>query len=155
MAAYPPEDRVDHPELQGPPTERMVPDTERKLPTSRNTVLILSLVSAVLTIVGGVVAFPMDNETVGLVIVIVGAVCGMIAMFMAYGDARTGMATPIVATATAVIIASVIFMNTDPVEQELDEARDDVAPAITGTPTTLPEDPAEIVDPEPEDNLPQ
>lgn len=155
MAAYPPEDRVDHPDLQGPPTERLVPDTERTLPTSRNTVLILSFLSALLTIAGGIVAFPMDNENLGLILAAIGAVLGLIAIFMAYGDARTGMGTPIVATITAGIIALIIAMNTDAVEDEIEDAGDATLPGVTTAPATMPADPAEIIDPEPEDALPE
>ena len=152
MAAYPPEDRVDHPDIQSPPTERLVPDTERTLPTSRNTVLVLSFVAVVLLIAAIAVAFGMHNQTVGLILAIAAAVVGAIGIMMAYGDARTGMATPIIATITAAIVAIIIGLNTDKAKDKLDRTRDNLNENIVGTPTTVPEDPAEIVDPQPADH---
>ena len=32
---YPSRDRTDHPEIQAPPTERLVPEDERVLPTAK------------------------------------------------------------------------------------------------------------------------
>jgi hypothetical protein len=150
MAAYPPEDRVDHPDIQSPPTERLVPDTERTLPTSRNTVLVLSFVAVALLIAAIAVAFGMHNATVGLVLAIAAAVVGAIGIMMAYGDARTGMATPILATITAAIVAIIIGFNTSEAKQKIDNTRDNLNEKIVGTPTTVPADPAEIIDPKPE-----
>ena len=36
---YPANDRVDHPEIQAPPTERLVPEDQRTLPTAKKTVV--------------------------------------------------------------------------------------------------------------------
>jgi hypothetical protein len=47
---YPARDRTDHPEIQAPPTERLVPEDERVLPTAKKSVLLFSAVSALLSI---------------------------------------------------------------------------------------------------------
>ena len=36
--SYPIEDRIDHPEIQAPPTERLVPETERTLRLVRSSI---------------------------------------------------------------------------------------------------------------------
>ena len=152
--AYPPEDRVDHPDIQSPPTERLVPDTERTLPTSRNTVLILGIVSVILIIAAAFFAYGVGNKTLGLICGIAAFVLAGVATMMAYGDARTGMVTPALATITAGILSLVIGLDLAGTDEELRDTSNNLAPTITGTPTTVPADPAEIIDPEPEDAQP-
>ncbi len=144
--SYPTEDRVDHPEIQAPPTERLVPEDERTLPTAKKTVLLLSTVSAILSIVGGFVCFQFDNEMVGLILAVLGLVAGIIAWMMAYGDARTGSVTPALATITAALFCVVIGMDLADVEDAADDPDAVVVPG-TGGEMTIPEDPAAIVEP--------
>src|SRR4051795_6220882 len=115
---YPTRDRVDHPEIQAPPTERLVPDDERVLPTAKKTVLLLSAVSALLAIMGGFVNFRMDNELVGLILAIAGLVAGIVAWMMAYGDARTGAIPPAVATITAAVFCVIIGFDLADVDKK-------------------------------------
>ena len=145
---YPARDRVDHPEIQAPPTERLVPESERTLPTAKNTVLVLSAVSALLSIAGGFVSFQIDNELLGLILAILGLVAGAIAWMMAYGDARTGSVTPAVATITAVIFCVIIGMDLADVEDAAENPNTTIVAPGTGGQITIPEDPAAIVDPD-------
>ena len=142
--SYPPHDRVDHPEIQSPPTERLVPETERTLPTSKHTVLVLSIVSAALLIAGGVVGFQMDNELIGLILALLGVVAGIVAWMMAAGDARTGSVTPALATITAAIMSVILGMDLADVEDAAENPAAVVVPG-TGGQMTIPQDPADIV----------
>ncbi len=142
--SYPPSDRVDHPELQSPPTERLVPEDQRTLPTAKKTVLLLSAVSAALSIAGGFVCFQLDNALLGLILALLGLVAGVFAWMMAHGDARAGSITPAVATITAAIFCVVIGMDLADVE---DVDADTVIVPGTGGEMTIPEDPAAIVEP--------
>ncbi len=151
---YPSQDRVDHPEIQSPPTERLVPEDERTLPSARKTVLVLSTVSAVLAIAGGFVCFQLDNEMLGLVLAILGVIAGAIAWMMAYGDARASSVTPAVATITAVIFCIVIGMDLADVEDAANNPDNVVVPG-TGGEMIIPEDPAAIIDPDRENTAPQ
>jgi hypothetical protein len=143
---YPARDRVDHPEIQAPPTERLVPEDERTLPTAKKTVLLLSTVSAILAIAGGFVSFQLDNELVGLILAILGLVAGIVAWMMAHGDARTGSVTPAVATITAAIFCVIIGLDLADVD---DAARDTTNTVVApgGGNVAIPEDPAAIVEP--------
>jgi hypothetical protein len=142
--SYPIEDRIDHPELQSPPTERLVPETERTLPTSKNTVLALSIVSAVCAIAGGFVNFQLDNAMVGLILAVVGLIAGIVAWVMAYGDARTGAITPALATITAAIFCVIIGLDLADVEDAADRVNTTVV--APGGAVNVPEDPAAIVE---------
>ncbi len=144
---YPAQDRVDHPELQSPPTERLVPEDQRTLPTAKKTVLLLSTLSAILSIVGGFVCFQLDNEMLGLILAILGLVAGVVAWVMARGDARTGSVTPAVATITAALFCVVIGMDLADVEDAAQNPDTVIVPG-TGGEMTIPQDPAAIVDPD-------
>lgn len=144
---YPAGDRVDHPEIQSPPTERLVPEDERTLPTAKKTVLVLSAVSAALSIAGGFVCFKADNEMLGLILAILGVVAGAVAWMMAYGDARASSVTPAVATITALVFCVVIGMDLADVEDAANDPNTVVVPGAGGE-MTIPEDPAAIVDPD-------
>ena len=145
--SYPIEDRVDHPEIQAPPTERLVPEDQRTLPTAKKTVLLLSTVSAILSIAGGFVNFQLDNALLGIILAGLGLIAGVIAWMMAHGDARTGSVTPAVATITAAIFCIVIGMDLADVEDAAANPDTVVVPG-TGGQMTIPEDPAAIVDPD-------
>ncbi|HEV2293532.1 MAG TPA: hypothetical protein VGR35_06725 [Tepidisphaeraceae bacterium] len=153
--SYPPPDRVDHPEIQSPPTERLVPEDERRLPTAKKPVLVLSIVSAVLSIAAGFVCFQLENELLGLILAILGLVAGAVAWMMAYGDARTGSVTPAVATITAIIFCIIIGMDLADVE-DATETPDTVIVPVPGTAgeMAIPEDPAAIIDPDMADDAP-
>ena len=142
--SYPIEDRIDHPEIQAPPTERLVPETERTLPTSKNTVFALSVISAVCAIAGGFVNFQLDNALVGLILAVIGLVAGIVAWVMAYGDARTGAITPALATITAAIFCVIIGLDLADIDKKAAEAR----PAIVSPQgaTEVPQDPAAIIE---------
>ena len=142
--SYPIEDRIDHPELQSPPTERLVPETERTLPTSKNKVFALSVISAVCAIAGGFVNFQLDNAMAGLILAVVGLVAGIFAWVMAVGDARTGAITPALATITAAIFCVIIGLDLADIDKKAAEAR----PAIVSPQgaTHVPQDPAAIVE---------
>jgi hypothetical protein len=141
---YPIDDRIDHPELQAPPTERLVPETERTLPTSKNTVLVLSVVSAVCAIAGGFVNFQLDNALVGLILAIVGLIAGIFAWVMAVGDARTGAITPAIATITAAIFSVIIALDFADIEEKGPTVSPDIRNSV---PANVPENPAAIVEP--------
>lgn len=144
--SYPPSDRVDHPEIQSPPTERLVPEDERTLPTAKKTVLLLSAVSAAFSIAGGFVCFQLDNELLGMILALLGLVAGVFAWMMAHGDARAGSVTPAVATITAAIFCVVIGMDLADVEDVANDPDRAIVPG-TGGEMTIPEDPAAIVEP--------
>lgn len=154
MAAYPPEDRVDHPDLQSPPTERLVPDTDRALPTARNTVLVLSMITTVLVVAAVAAAYAADRKTIGLVLAIVAFIVALLAVWMSYGDARSGMATPIIAAITAGVIGAILLIDITGADERARRAGDNLAPTITGTPATVPADPADIIENKPKDNPP-
>jgi hypothetical protein len=140
---YPARDRTDHPEIQAPPTERLVPEDERVLPTAKKSVLLFSAVSALLSIMGGFVSFRMDNELLGLILALAGLVVGIVAWVMAYGDARTGAITPAVATITAVAFCAIIAFDLT-----IAKKAPDLNPVITPSgATTVPENPAAIIEP--------
>lgn len=143
---YPAEDRVDHPEIQSPPTERLVPEDERTVPTAKKTVLLLSTVSAILSIIGGFICFQLDNEMLGLIFAVLGLVAGIIAWMMARGDARAGSVTPALATITAALFCVVIGMDLADVEDAAADPDTVVVPG-TGGEMTIPEDPAAIIEP--------
>ena len=144
---YPARDRVDHPEIQAPPTERLVPEDQRTLPTAKKTVLLLSTVSAILSIAGGFVNFQLDNALLGIILAGLGLIAGVIAWMMAHGDARTGSVTPAVATITAAIFCIIIGMDLADVEDAAANPDTVVVPG-TGGDMTIPQDPAAIVDPD-------
>jgi hypothetical protein len=142
--SYPIDDRIDHPELQSPPTERLVPETERRLPTSKYTVLALSAVSALCAIAGGFVNFQLDNSLVGLILAAVGLIAGIFAWVMAIGDARTGAITPAIATITAAIFCVIIALDF----ADIEDKGPSVSPQIhNSVPAHVPQDPAAIVEP--------
>ena len=145
--SYPIEDRVDHHEIQAPPTERLVPEDQRTLPTAKKTVLLLSTVSAILSIAGGFVNFQLDNALLGIILAGLGLIAGVIAWMMAHGDARTGSVTPAVATITAAIFCIIIGMDLADVEDAAANPDTVVVPG-TGGDMTIPQDPAAIVDPD-------
>lgn len=151
--SYPPSDRADHPEIQSPPTERLVPEDERTLPTAKKPVLALSIVSAVLSIASGFVCFQLENEMLGLILAILGLVAGAVAWMMAHGDARTGSVTPAVATITALIFCVIIGMDLADVEDAAETPDNLVVPG-TGDEMEIPEDPAAIIDPGMADDAP-
>ena len=142
--SYPIQDRVDHPEIQAPPTERLVPETERTLPTSKNTVFALSAISAICAIAGGFVNFQLDNALVGLILAAIGLIAGIVAWVMAVGDARTGAITPALATITAAIFTVIIAFDF----ADIDKKAANMGPIITPAhPTTVPANPAAIIEP--------
>lgn len=141
--SYPIEDRIDHPDIQSPPTERLVPETDRTLPTSKNTVLVLSAVCAVCAIAGGFVNFRLDNALVGLILAVVGLVAGIVAWVMAVGDARTGAITPAIATITAAIFCVIIALDLADIEEKAPSVSPDIRNSV---PANVPEDPAAIVE---------
>jgi hypothetical protein len=143
---YPNRDRIDHPELQAPPTERLVPEDERTLPTSKNSVLMLSAVSALLSIMGGFVSFRMDNELVGLILAIAGLVVGIVAWVMAYGDARTGAITPAVATITAAVFCVIIGFDLADVDKKAANTTNTIIAPGGDAAVAVPQDPAAIVE---------
>ena len=146
---YPARDRTDHPEIQAPPTERLVPEDERTLPTAKKTVLLLSTLSAVLSIAGGFVCFQLENEMLGLILAILGLVAGAVAWVMARGDARTGSVTPAVASITAAVFCVVIGMDLADVEDAAENpSANPITVPGTGGQMAIPEDPAAIVDPD-------
>lgn len=141
---YPSRDRTDHPEIQAPPTERLVPEDERVLPTAKKPVLLLSAISAFFAIMGGFVNFRMDNEMVGLILAVLGLIAGIIAWMMAYGDARTGAITPAIATITAAIFCVIIAFDL----ADVGKKAANMGPVVTPTgATTMPENPAAIIEP--------
>ena len=144
--SYPIDDRIDHPEIQAPPTERLVPETERTLPTSKNTVFALSVISAVCAIAGAFVNFQLDNALIGLILAAIGLVAGIVAWVMAVGDARTGAITPALATITAAIFCVIIALDLADVEDAAERTNTNIV-APGGEPVNVPENPAAIIEP--------
>lgn len=149
MAAYPPVDRTDHPDITANPIEENVPNDQRTLPSSRNTVFLICGIVALLMIVAITLAFAADAEVLAFILTVVGLVLAIVAIFMARGDARVSIATPAVATFCAAALAVVIGLDMAEADDVLEGERGPAA-AITvdGEETaTIPEDPAELAKP--------
>jgi hypothetical protein len=149
-----PEDRRDHPEIYSVPTEETVPNEARALPSDRWTVFIISVIVAVLVVVGIILAFASDIEIAGLVVALIALVLGIIGIIMAYGDARVSTTTPTLAT----IGAGILTLATVFTILGADRSREmDLAPVlgIETAATDPPADPAEIINPDPNEDLPR
>lgn len=142
MSAYPPEDRTDHPQIQANPIEENVPNSEKVVPSSRNTVLLLSILAGVAAIAAVVATKGMRQEVLALILAVAALTLGIIAVVMARGDARASTITPGVVTFFAAIITVVVVLD-------LAEADDAVETGnVPGTTITVPEDPAELAEPQ-------
>jgi hypothetical protein len=145
MAAYPPVDRTDHPEIAASPVEENVPNEARTLPSSRNTVFLVCGIVALLMIVAITLAFGTGAELIGFILTLVALGLGILAILMARGDARVSITMPTVATICAAALALVIGLDL----AEADDALERGPAAITvGTePADIPEDPADLARP--------
>ena len=111
MSAYPPEDRTDHPDVAANPIEANVPNSAKVLPTSRNTVLLLSIAAGIAAVLAVVATKGMRSEMLALVLALAAVVLGAIAIVMARGDARASAITPSVITVMSAIILVVVVMD--------------------------------------------
>ena len=111
MSAYTPEDRTDHPEVAANPIEANVPNSAKTLPTSRNTVLMLSVAAGIAAIGAVIMTKGMRSEVLALVLALAAVVLGGIAVLMARGDARASAITPGIVTIISAIIMVVVIMD--------------------------------------------
>jgi lysylphosphatidylglycerol synthetase-like protein (DUF2156 family) len=130
MAQYSPDERRDHPEIYRVPTEEDVPNSERVVPSSRLTVLVLSGLVCLLIVAAVTVLRMTGNASIALVLAVVGVAAGVLGIILARGDARVSMATPIVATGCAAILAIIVAMDAAEVDEALEGA--EPASAIIG-----------------------
>jgi len=120
MSAYSPEDRTDHPDVAANPIEANVPNEAKTLPSSKGTVLLLSLAAGAAAIIAIVVDKMMGAEVLALVLALAAVVVGAIAIVMARGDARASAITPGIITVAAAIIAIVVLMDVMEVDDALE-----------------------------------
>ena len=111
MSAYTPEDRTDHPDVAANPIEANVPNSAKTLPTSRNTVLLLSIAAGIAAVMAVVATKGMRSETLALVLALAAVAMGGIAVLMARGDARASAITPGIVTVMSAIITVVVVMD--------------------------------------------
>ena len=111
MSAYQPEDRTDHPDVAANPIEANVPNSAKVLPTSRNTVLLLSIAAGIAAVLAVVATKGMRSEVLALVLAVAAVVLGGIAVVMARGDARASAITPGIITVMSAIILVVVIMD--------------------------------------------
>ena len=147
MAAYPPTDRTDHPEIARNPIEEDVPNEAKTLPTSRNTVFLICGIVAVLMIVAITLSFGAEAELIGFILTLAAVGLGILAIMMARGDARVSVTTPTVATICAAALAVVIGMDLAEADDVLEGQRGPGAVTIGGEPANIPEDPADLAKP--------
>ncbi len=147
MAAYPPTDRTDHPDIAGNPIEENVPNDERTLPSSRNTVLLICGIVAVLMIVAITVSYGVGAELIAFILTLAALGLGVLAIVMARGDARASITTPVIATFCAAALAIVIGLDLAEADDVLEGERGPAAVTIGGEPADIPEDPADLAQP--------
>jgi hypothetical protein len=111
MSTYSPEDRTDHPDVAANPIEENVPNSAKVLPSSRNTVLLLSIAAGIAAVLAVVATKGMRSETLALVLALAAVVLGGIAILMARGDARASAITPSIITVMSAIILVVVIMD--------------------------------------------
>jgi hypothetical protein len=147
MAAYPPVDRTDHPQIAHNPIEEEVPNEAKTLPTSRNNVFLICGIVAVLMIVAITLSFGAGAELIGFILTLAAVGLGVLAILMARGDARVSVTTPVVATICAAALAVVIGLDLAEADDVLEGQRGPGAVTIGGAPANIPEDPADLAKP--------
>ena len=148
MAAYPPVDRTDHPEIARNPIEEDVPNEAKALPTSRNTVFLICGIVALLMIAAITLAFGAEAELIGFILTLVALGLGVLAIMMARGDARVSITTPTVATICAAALALVIGLDLAEADDVMEGQRGPAAVTVGADETrNIPDDPAELAKP--------
>ena len=102
--------------------EEYVDNDDKALPSDSNTSLFVSIGAAVVAILAIVVTFAIDADLVGFIISVAALVMGIVAVAMAYGDARASVVTPAIVTVACVIVSVLCLMDLLDVEDRTPRA---------------------------------
>lgn len=138
------------------------------LPSGKGLINVAAVVMVVMAAIGIIVGLSMDLPLIGMILCVSALVGGIVLVVLANNDARAGLALPICAIIAGLIGGLIVLLAGSGVDNdELEDAPartilgDEVVEEQDGVLTDgpndtgdLPEDPAEIINPDPEDDLP-
>lgn len=90
--------------------EEYIHNDEKTLPSDNKTSLFVAIGAAVVAIVGLILSFAVDVDLIGFIVAVLGLVIALVAVMMAWGDARASAVTPaLVAIATGIVAVVCLF----------------------------------------------
>jgi hypothetical protein len=98
--------------------EERVDNDDKALPTDNRTVLLLSIVAFGLSLLAVVFSYGVELEWLGVLLGIIATIIGVIATVSAYGDQRTGIVTPLLATILALVVTILCFTDMSDVDPD-------------------------------------
>jgi hypothetical protein len=151
----PPEDRPRARRAASLPPDVDEAVKEEVIPSDRHNVVLISLGAVVLAVIGIVLTIAFGLGWLGVAACAIAFILAVLAIVMAYGDARAGVLTPILAGVASLIALIIVALNASGAAERIEEA--DPAEAIVPEvyrEERLPDDPADLAAPPRQDDPP-